>query len=266
MVLSHIEWFREFLRLYFTGERKEANKLKHKFIPNKLYKFMPHEGEYIKSLLLNEIWFSNPSAFNDPYDCASVYWEEGELSNYLRKVLSSEILAEHSINEIVSNAYDSLRSHTKISCFTEKLYNMPMWAHYANNHQGICVEYDFSQLDAEDDFSKQLFPVGYQEHRYDITNLMKISIGDKPDMRIYLLYFLFLIKHQSWEYESEWRVILHSENKRSGLVKCPIKPTAVYFGLNCKEYESTLIKLKEVLNCPVYKMTQSNSKMFELQL
>ncbi|MBE5394535.1 DUF2971 domain-containing protein [Brevibacillus agri] len=261
-----MEWFGEFLKLYFTGERKEAYKLKHRYIPTRLYKFMPHNELRIGSLLRNEIWFSNPSTFNDPYDCASVYWEEEELSNYLKEVLSSEILAKHSTSKIVSEAYNSLRDHTKISCFTEKLYNMPMWAHYANNHQGICVEYDFSQLDAEDDFSKQIFPVGYQEHRYDITNLIKLSFNDTLDMRIYLLYFLFLIKHQSWEYENEWRIILHSENKQSGLVKSPIKPTAVYFGLNCNEYESTFKALKEVFNCPMYKMTQSNSKMFELQL
>lgn len=143
---------------------------------------------------------------------------------------------------------------------------MPMWAHYASNHKGMCVEYDFSQLDAEETFSKKLFPVGYEENRYNITNLIKLSFQKEPDMRVYLLYFLMQLKHKSWGYEKEWRILLTTENKESGLVKSPVQPKAVYLGLNCNDFESISTTIKEAFNCPIYKMVQSNSKLYELEL
>lgn len=30
----------------------------------------------------------------------------------------------------------------RVSCFTESPYSMLMWAHYANNHEGFCIEYE----------------------------------------------------------------------------------------------------------------------------
>lgn len=261
-----MEWLKDFLEYYLKGERGEAHTIKKEHIPTKLFKFQPIEEARINSLIQNEIWFSTPKDLNDPYDCMGVHWNEGELSSYFKATLPLDKLQHLSTNDLVYGALDSIRDHNRISCFSEELYNMPMWAHYANNHKGMCVEYDFSSLDTTNDFCKQLFPVGYETDRYDITNLMKLSFQQSPDMRIYLLYFLMQIKHKSWAYEQEWRIMLNAYEKRSGLVECPIQPTAIYFGLNCEEAETISKRIKEFVDCPMYKMVQTNSKFYHLEL
>ncbi|PYE41502.1 DUF2971 domain-containing protein [Paenibacillus barcinonensis] len=260
-----MEWLKDFLECYLKGQREEAYKIKKEQIPNRLFKFQPIEEARINSLIQNKIWFSTPKDLNDPYDCIGVHWDEEELSRYFKTTLPSDKLQYLSTNDIVHGALDSMRDHNRISCFSEELYNMPMWAHYASNHKGMCVEYNFSSLDGENDFSEQLFPVGYETDRYDITNLMRLSFQHPPDMRIYLLYFLMQIKHKSWAYEKEWRVMFNAEDKKSGLVECPIQPTAIYFGLNCEEAETISKRIKESFDCPMYKMVQINSKFYHLE-
>lgn len=46
---------------------------------------------------------------------------------------------------------------------------MPMWAHYASNHSGFCVEYNTNE---DINFKASLFPVQYTDERIDITNIM----------------------------------------------------------------------------------------------
>ncbi|MGG1518463.1 DUF2971 domain-containing protein [Paenibacillus oryzisoli] len=261
-----MEWTNDFFKLYFDGKRAEAYKCKQKNMPNKLYKFQPFDDLRINTLLRNEIWFSTPSSLNDPFDCYGVYWDEVELTKFFKEKLPNDTIKKHSVNEIVDGALNSIRDRTQISCFSEQLFNMPMWAHYANNHQGMCVEYDFSKLSEEVDFSKQLYPVAYEENRYNISNLIKLSFEETPDMRIYLLYFLMQIKHKSWSYEKEWRIMLNAETKTSGLHKCPVSPSAIYFGLNCKEYKSIANSLKIMFDCPMYKLIQPNIRSYEFEV
>ena len=52
----------------------------------------------------------------------------------------------------------AIRERITIVCFTQNPNDMPMWAHYANEHKGFCVEYEI------DDPSK-LYPVFYTDKR-----------------------------------------------------------------------------------------------------
>ena len=57
-------------------------------------------------------------------------------------------------------AADKLKEATeyKNSCIPD--YNMPMWAYYANNHSGFCVEY---MIDRK--VKKFMYPVSYDDTR-----------------------------------------------------------------------------------------------------
>lgn len=259
-----MDWFKQFLELYMKGHRKEAYLLKHCNIPNKLYKYMRIDDKRINALLNGQIWFSIPRELNDPYDCYGVYWNEHDLSNLFKDVLPPQVFEKQTVNDIAMGAIKSLREHIRVTCFSEELYSMPLWAHYADNHRGICVEYDFSQLGPDESFIQYLYPVGYDIERYDITDLLKRSFSMNIDSRIYLLFFLMLLKHKSWEYEKEWRILLPTDESRSCLIDCPIQPSAVYFGLNCKDYKEIKNRLIEKIRCPMYRLVITNSKYFKL--
>jgi len=211
---------------------------------------------------------------NDPFDSRGVCWDYQEVDDFLMSHLSEEKLKQYnSIDDIVDGSISSMRDNIRITCFSEELYSMPMWAHYANNHTGFCIEYDFSRLDYNNDLTKSLFPVSYETKRYNITNLFKMALSGKYDMRIKLLFFLMNLKHSSWSYEREWRIISTREPSPSqepfagGLEDCPINPTAIYLGVNFDknrvDYLKNMVNSKYI---PIYKLETCNSQFFDLDL
>ncbi len=270
--MDNILWFKKFIDLYFGGDYEEAYQWKYVNIPSKLYKFQPFEKDRISSVLNNKLWFTVPKDMNDPFDSRGVCWDSQEIEALLRSQLSEEKFKRHnSTDDIVDGSISSMRDNIRITCFSEELYSMPMWAHYANNHTGFCIEYDFSSLDYNHDLTKYLFPVGYQTKRYNITNLFKMAFSGKYDMRIKLLFFLMNLKHSSWSYEKEWRIISTREPSQEpfmgGLEDCPINPTAIYLGINFDENRIDYIKDSiRSKNIPIYKLKPSNSQFFDFNL
>lgn len=267
-----MEWFKEFLRLYFRVGIEEAYKFKYRNIPSKLYKYQPYKENRISAIINKKLRFSMPKDMNDPFDCRGVCWNTDEIENFLKtRVHKDKIKEFDSIDSIVEGAIASLRNNIKISCFSEELFSMPMWSHYADNHTGFCIEYDFTRLSYENDLTKYLFPVGYDSRRYDITNLFKKTFNEPYDPRVILLCFLMNLKHSSWSYEKEWRIIkmrLPEEKEfKSGLEDCPIKPTAIYLGINFDKNEVHSVKEKlKSLDIPIYVLKVSNSEFFEMDL
>ena len=267
-----MEWFKEFLRLYFRVGIEEAYKFKYRNIPSKLYKYQPYKENRISAIINKKLWFSMPKDMNDPFDCRGVCWNTDEIENFLKtRVHKDKIKEFDSIDSIVEGAIASLRNNIKISCFSEELFSMPMWSHYANNHTGFCIEYDFTRLSYENDLTKYLFPVGYESHRYDITDLLKMAISEPDDPRVNLFFFLMLLKQSRWSYEKEWRIIKmkRPEEKefKNGLEDCPLKPTAIYLGVNFDKNEVHSVKEKlKGLDIPIYALKVSNSEFFEMEL
>jgi hypothetical protein len=268
----HIEWFKRFFDLYFAGDYEGAYQWKHINIPSKLYKFQPFEENRISTVLNNKLWFTVPKDMNDPFDSRGVCWNYQEIEDVLKSHLLEEKIRQYnSINDIVNGSISSMRDNIRITCFSEELYSMPMWAHYANNHTGFCIEYNFTSLDYDNALAKNLFPVGYETKRYNITNLFKMALSGKYDMRIKLLFFLMNLKHSSWSYEKEWRIIStrepNQEPFKGGLDDCPINPTAIYLGINFDETKIKDVRNKfSITNIPIYRLKTSNSEFFDLDL
>ncbi|KHD37222.1 hypothetical protein NL50_07830 [Clostridium acetobutylicum] len=249
-----MEWIDRFIELLFYGEKEEAYKLKFDHFPRRLYKYEVIDEKRLIALKNNKIWFANPDKLNDPFDSCGVFFDKKVLCNYTNK---------KSIDEYI----DGLKRNIKVCCFSEELNSMPMWAHYANNHTGICIEYDFSKLNYMSEFSKYIFPIRYETEKYDITKFLERIFKEEAEERMYLLFFLMQIKHVSWSYEKEWRIILKAyEDKNEGIV-CPIKPEGIYLGLNCSEENKEKLKriVVENIKCPIYEIEKTEGKLFEFK-
>lgn len=135
-----------------------AIEYKNKFVPSTLYKYVPllddryvkHEEENKKkldSLKDNKIWVSHYKSFNDPFE-------------FKMMTIDMERLKDTGWTyEEVDNYLELFRNTTFTSCFSSEVdNNMPMWAHYANNHKGYCIKY--SILNAQ-----SIFPVSYEPIR-----------------------------------------------------------------------------------------------------
>jgi len=195
---------------------------KHIIEPNVLYKYGKFDEYTEKIFTNNEIYFSSPDEFNDPFDSKPRYICEGNkqqkisylLGLYKKKYprrskeeisadVKREIITEGKegivLNEALETSGDRIRKMLGICCFSEKRDNILMWAHYAKQHTGFCLEFDI-----DNDFFRPItraIKVEYDAILPEI-NVMQLSNYPREELGI-----KFLKKADDWEYEQEWRIV-----------------------------------------------------------
>ncbi|MBW8041043.1 MAG: DUF2971 domain-containing protein [Planctomycetes bacterium] len=169
--------------------------------------------EYTSRILThNEIYFAKPSEFNDPFDCGFHISCEGDFQTHKNKLkelnptssekeiddVARKQLEPDFIKKTEQELNDTIRLETeKCGIFTmsAKRDNLLMWPHYADYHQGICLE--FKTTDGKL-FGCDLLEVHYQR---PYPNL---SLYDKLDLDWVRKYLS--TKSEDWLYEEEWRI------------------------------------------------------------
>jgi len=108
----------------------------------------------------------------------------------------------NSIYEMLKPLSDINKKSMVISCFSEINDSMLMWSHYASNHKGFCLEYDFSLLPTSDIRTQLLYPVIYQNEFLNVTEYLQAD-----DVKNIFSVRAAITKSKEWEYEKEWRII-----------------------------------------------------------
>lgn len=105
----------------------------------------------------------------------------------------------------------------RVGCLSECNDSILMWSHYADNHRGICIEYDLTNS-----IHQKLYPVIYTHLPIDCSNL------EDPDLAWLVS---ILDKYDIWKYEKEWRIVFDAprEQVRVDFPGIP-KPKAIYLG------------------------------------
>jgi hypothetical protein len=169
-------------------------------------------------------YFDNPTArvslihdLNDPFEC-----ELPETVKPLIKRYTMEMNAtphpEGAANITEDDMYDFIESSLRgigIISFSETYRNLLMWAHYANNHSGICMEIysDWSQpkvkLEHTNSNSLHSFQrVQYDTKRVDFSEKLKLNLADFNDTLVNLCTMQLTLKSDEWMYEKEHRYIM----------------------------------------------------------
>lgn len=143
-----------------------------------------------------------------------------------------------------------------IACFSEENTSTLMWGHYANGHEGFCLEYDFSPMihPCEQSckrvigcnnlmLSPTIAPIIYSDDRFDATTHLLTVIQWEFNQKLNLFENLYhndillilkclLTKSKDWSYEKEWRVFIdRPKGNYSSFGKiCNLKPKALYIG------------------------------------
>lgn len=151
---------------------------------------------------------------------------------------------------------ESIQSSYKICSLSERLDSLPLWAHYAENHKGFVMEYDFNSLDENDIALNCLWPV-YYTGVFEASGLFK---KPKEGKNINNLYAVLAALHKApdWAYESEWRLVCPDSPSEKGMnFKAPLK--AVYLGSKLEDDDefkklSKVLKCAEIANIPVFRM------------
>jgi hypothetical protein len=246
------------------------------YVPDEVYKYYSlTENEELNNMKLitlenKEIYLSYASDFNDPFDNRSYYYDNERLKQYKFGFFFDESFVEDKIK------------YTRLASFSNSgVSNLPMWAHYSNNHHGYCVSYS-TDFNKNKELTPSLFPVQYLEGRIDVTEYFEgflknieenyeKTINNQQNIifidNLMLLWVQILtcyIKQKKWKYEQEFRVMKPANVHRAEFMKA--NPSSIYVGYKCKdEHLFRLVNIAFRLNIPIYKMEiNPTSKDFEL--
>jgi hypothetical protein len=175
----------------------------YRFLPAKWAKVALVEKR-LKCSLLNEL--------NDPF----------ELLAYSFKT--------HSERRAIDLVKQKLGQTTALLCCSKSWSNPVLWSHYAEDHKGICLEFDV--LD-----ERICREVKYITDRIPFDGVMS------PDVALNILYSKF----HHWEYEDEVRLGTGMNEKENGKVFIAfgqmLKATKVILGERCSESVAEITQL-----------------------
>lgn len=164
----------------------------------------------VKSILLESKFVIRSAAlFNDPFDSIfreKISWNLMEVLAFInrqkkagrnlspddeRRIRRAVREKDYKLFSAMTRGYsEDARKHLKVLCFCERWDGLPMWAHYGDNHRGVCL--------------------GFQ----DLPNVLKIQyVSELQEYNVMLsngdqLINALRCKAKDWEYEREWRIIV----------------------------------------------------------
>lgn len=200
-----------------------------------LYKYISLNDALNYLLKENTFKFSDPTDFNDPFDCSEqiikiIIDKENELK-FLNEAVTKYRLPRKSRRQQIKklnkadNYFKVLKAKKKefkVNCFSEISDEILMWSHYANKHKGVCVKFELDIM--RHDYV--IYPVNYISEINEIDGMTNTP---------YIFYYLVTTKSSRWAYEKEVRAITKTGNSIISFPKESIKE--IIFGCNVKESE-----------------------------
>ena len=252
------EWkkqLREKFIILMTGSEREKQSLYANigyvyqcYAPASVYKYYSDSSLNLDALKSNKMWYSAPCNFNDVFDC-DVTVDEDQLFKSIQtypgvqgvrigspmwKQMKSQ--AKSSAREM-REMFSQMRSQMGITCLSELDDSLLMWAHYANNHCGMCVEYELMEINRQLKFTP--IPIVYSEDRACIGSLNPVTVG-RDTTKVFLESLT--AKSSEWSYEKEWRIIRDDgacgdrwDAEKKGALLDMIRPVSVTLGCMAKQ-------------------------------
>lgn len=175
-----------------------------------------------------------------------------------------------------------LKEKIYVACLSETNESILMWSHYANNHKGFCIEYNFKELEINNPITRFIFPVLYSKAIFDMKdylpdsnkvfgNVLKNYLGSikeddilkglklpesNTNLNNMVVFYNALIKYEGWAYEKEWRYVFPYQNVLGRNVHLNVpKPKAIYLGaMACKENCKKILEIGKERDINIYKM------------
>lgn len=276
----------EFFRILGKDNFSEALQYTHNCVPDflcKWYVLQDYKSEEnaeviqkkkeqdelrFKSLTNYQNWFDTRFNQNDPFDMFLYNLDYDRLH---------EECPEDMI-PVYESVIDLLRNSLLLCSFCDlDVLHLPMWANYANGHHGYCIKYRVIKKNC---FYKML----YEPKMIKVKSFMDMIIHDAATVAEQkhetadtsklrdAFYLLNNCKHDSWEYENEYRClypVLEGELKGQNVLneQIGVEPVALYIGKDCDpDNRDRLIQIAhDVLKCKVYvcKISKTDFLSFE---
>lgn len=243
--------------------------------PASLFKYYSNETRNFEAVINGKMWYSTPQKFNDVFD-SDIIIDENEIFNCAlgmspdKREIHAGSQMWNQIKKVIHQQTGSLRrelerlrSSMGISCMSELENSLLMWAHYANNHHGICVEYNLMKINKQLNFTP--VPIVYTGERACFRSL-NIATIKKDVQKVYIEGITS--KSTEWGYEKEWRIIrdetacgdLWDKNQKGALLDM-IRPDSIILGCEAeRDFEKTVREYCEANRIDLYKMEKDKAQ------
>lgn len=219
------------------------------YAPCYVYKYFPDDTVRFESIKNNQMWYSAPIRFNDPFDSdfpidvnkvfesiLKQYPDSRGIKRGSRMWLELRGLMTKEMNNL-RETMKNIRYTTGVTCFSESFDSLLMWAHYAHNHHGICVEYELHRF--IDDLKLIPVPTIYT---IDRPCLQSFDLSSPETEATRLFIHGLTTKSTEWSYEKEWRIIQDEgacgetwDSVNHGALLPSVKPKSIILGCEAQE-------------------------------
>jgi hypothetical protein len=165
------------------------------------------------------------------------------------------------VNDLLS-AIKLWRKLIRVCSFSAVKDSLLMWSHYADKHQGFCMEYEIEALAPDHPLCRALYPVIYTDHLYDLTPwAIGLAGPDRQSFNPEGPLLGVLHKYEGWKYEEEWRVVSVTKSPIPDENWPVVKPTKVFLGSKVNAVgEKELLEICTRRRIGVEKMQLSDDK------
>jgi hypothetical protein len=202
--------------------------------------------DYIGDILVNrQLHFSDPTRFNDPFDCAlSLNLQRGttidmwveyfthlveeenpdfSLKARRNKAVDNVKRGRHTDPAFIYETEECIRQHIKelgknqgVLCLSSDPKSVMMWARYADNHKGLLLRFDRNHMHDYTTSELRCFPMEYRQALPGLCEYLEaLEQFKKGDQRSFARLF-FCRKSREWKYEKEWRFFTDAANSFVG--------------------------------------------------
>lgn len=229
-----------------------------------IYKYRNIDERLYEMLIKHSLWLAKPSTFNDPFDCnLSFSVDEASLNRFVLNnddeetvdlrtnySLNKKSLGVERLKEMLIENVTKVIANTGICCFNSDQRELLPWAHYADSHRGVCLGFDYTELNFEGRCS-----VKYEDN-YPVINLMDVNKAIKK---------LLTTKSIQWEKEKEVRYIEESSGYKE-FSQSALKEVSFGINVNLQKREAiiNLLKFCGYSSTKFYQAVLSKSK-FEIE-
>jgi hypothetical protein len=238
-----------------------------------IYKYMGFDIG-MKALQHNTLGFTNPLAFNDPYDCTPKLIDFDNLPDKYREYLVTKLRSDLNSaeqdallkvmythpDELVTKKLSAQGMENEIknrgvTCFSKNFNNILMWSHYAASHTGVCIGFNLEKL------YLYISEVSSEKMMVQVTYADTFTPIDYYTRKREAIVQWLKTKAKIWAYEEEIRIIMnHLDFKGDNKYIQSIDKGCfheVYLGNRIpKENEAAIIQLcnEAFPDMPVYKI------------
>ena len=188
-------------------------------LPDTLYKYYNCKSIVDEDYDLTKLWFSKPSNLNDIFEGFHIPLDEYKkvdsklYEKSIRPFLNNTDLLPSIdiISTAIEKTFFEHRKIVRIFCLSETPLSNPMWAHYSDNHSGICLAYSTEGIKKSvNNYSPTIEKINYTE-----KNILKAFLNNLADHHDIVKAFnsLYFYKSSNWQYEKEWRVLITDKNE-----------------------------------------------------